>query len=63
MIEGGLPLITEEPSNLRRLDAGLLEILQREAQLVDNFGEIRPFFREPARHRSGADGQRLGDLA
>ena len=63
MIEGGLPLISEEPSNLRRLEARLLEILKRKTvpQLVDDFGEIRSFFREPARHRSGADRQRLGD--
>ena len=63
VIERGLPLIAQQPRDLRRRKARLFEILEREAvtHLIDDLDEGRSFFRQPARKRPHAERQDLGD--
>ena len=63
MMERGRTFIAKKPSDLGRVKLDSVEILGGEAapQAVDDLGEIRAFLGEPARKRSRAHRQRLGD--
>lgn len=56
------PLVAQEPRDLPHREVRLPYILMRQCapQLIDEFGEVRPFQRQSPRERPRTDAQRLG---
>ena len=63
MVEGGRSLVAQQPSDLGKGHAGLLEILERQTapQLIYDLLVGRSLDSEPARERSRAHAERFGD--
>ena len=63
MIEGGRPLIAEQPGNLRERNAGLLNVLEGQAvsQTIDDPFVACVLLAQLLRERSLGQPQRLGD--